>query len=83
MLKSTFSRYLILPIFLFSFLLHGNAKDIPAKSNQQIYDLASVLNTSEVEYLQKLLKDWQDSTSIEMAIVLDNSLEMKRFLNTL
>ena len=68
-------RVFLLHLFILLGVWMVNAKEIPAKSNLQVYDYAGILKPNEVEYLQKVLKDWQDSTSIEMAIVIDESLE--------
>ncbi|NBU36275.1 MAG: TPM domain-containing protein [Bacteroidetes bacterium] len=75
MFNISLKRVFLLPFLILTCVWIVNAKEIPAKSNIQVYDYAGVLNPGEVENLQKILKDWQDSTSIEMAIIIDNSLE--------
>jgi len=51
------------------------ARNIPPKEASQVYDLAGILQPGEREAIQQTLKDWRDSTSIEMAVVIDASLE--------
>lgn len=76
MLPSSYRRVLFLSSLLLLSIISAHAKEIPAKSNNvQVYDFAGVLSADEAAYLQKNLRDWQDSTSIEMAIVIDKSLE--------
>lgn len=75
MFQFSFKRVLLLFVFTIVGVYYGHAKEIPAKSTLQVYDFAGILKPNEIEYLQKTLKDWQDSTSIEMAVVVDKSLE--------
>lgn len=75
MFQFSFKRILLLYLFIIIGVYYGNAKEIPTKSTLQVYDYAGILQPNEVEYLQKILKDWQDSTSIEMAVIIDKSLE--------
>ena len=71
MFQFSFKRFLLLHLFIIIGVYYGNAKEIPAKSTLQVYDYAGILKPNEVEFLQKTLKDWQDSTSIEMAVSLN------------
>ncbi|MFN5089876.1 MAG: TPM domain-containing protein, partial [Bacteroidota bacterium] len=75
MFQYSFKRFLLLHLFIIIGVYYGNAKEIPTKSTLQVYDYAGILKPNEVEILQRALKDWQDSTSIEMAVVIDKSLE--------
>jgi len=75
MFQYSFKRFLLLHLFIIIGVYYGNAKEIPTKSTLQVYDYAGILKLNEVEILQRALKDWQDSTSIEMAVVIDKSLE--------
>lgn len=51
------------------------AKDIPAKSNLFVNDYANALSAGEVSALETKLKGYYDSTSTQIAIVIENSLE--------
>ncbi|MFY8020266.1 MAG: TPM domain-containing protein [Bacteroidia bacterium] len=53
------------------------AKDIPASPNppRLVNDFAGVLDASQVENLESKLKAYNDSTSTQVAIVIENSLE--------
>jgi uncharacterized protein len=75
MFQFSIKRFLLLHLFIIIGVYYANAKEIPTKSTLQVYDYAGILKPNEVEFLQKALKDWQDSTSIEMAVVIDKSLE--------
>jgi uncharacterized protein len=64
----------------FLFLLIGFsvfAKDIPASPNppRLVSDFAGVLDASQVQNLEAKLKAYNDSTSTQVAIVIENSLE--------
>lgn len=64
--------------FSLGFLLiaaYAFAKEIPAKSNRLVNDYANVLSTSEVNALETKLRGYYDSTSTQIAVVLENSLE--------
>lgn len=67
--------FYFLPFFFSLSAAISFAKEIPVKANIQVYDFAGVLAPGESEMIQKALKDWQDSTSIEMAVIIDASLE--------
>jgi len=70
------ARYLIL--FLFSYLTTGAfAKDIPAKPNppQIVNDYAGMLNPEEKDALERKLVTYNDTTSTQIAVVLERSLE--------
>lgn len=51
------------------------AKEIPAKSNRLVNDYANVLSASEESALETKLRGYYDSTSTQIAIVVENSLE--------
>lgn len=64
--------------FVFGFLLLSVisfAKEIPAKSNRLVNDYANVLSASEVGALESKLRAYYDSTSTQIAVVIENSLE--------
>lgn len=60
--------YLLLSVISF-------AKDIPAKPNRLVNDYANVLSASEESALETKLRGYYDSTSTQIAIVVENSLE--------
>lgn len=65
-------------VFAFWFLflsVISFAKEIPAKSNRLVNDYANVLSASEVSALETKLRGYYDSTSTQIAVVLENSLE--------
>ena len=51
------------------------AKDIPAKSNKLVNDYAGALSASEVNALETKLSGYYDTTSTQIAVVIENSLE--------
>jgi uncharacterized protein len=51
------------------------AKEIPAKSKELVNDYAGVLSSEEKAMLERKLVAYFDSTSTQIAIVLENSLE--------
>ena len=67
---------LLVAFALFSLTSYATfAKDIPAKSNRFVNDYANALSASEVSALETKLKGYYDSTSTQIAIVIENSLE--------
>lgn len=65
-------------VFVFGFLflsVISFAKDIPAKSNRLVNDYANVLSASEESALETKLRGYYDSTSTQIAVVFENSLE--------
>jgi uncharacterized protein len=65
-----FFWFLLFPLFI-------NAKEIPKQSNppRLVYDFAGVLNSEEIKQLERKLLLYEDSTSNQFAIVIENSLE--------
>ncbi len=65
-----FFWFLLVPLFI-------NAKEIPKQSNppRLVYDFAGVLNSEEINQLERKLLLYEDSTSNQFAIVIENSLE--------
>ena len=51
------------------------AKEVPPKSGKLVNDYAGVLNRAEVNDLERRLVAYDNSTSSQMAIVIENSLE--------
>jgi len=64
-------------LLLFSFLLVTGlqAKLVPPKSNTIVTDYAGVLNESEKARLERKLVQYDDSSSTQIAVVLDKSLQ--------
>jgi uncharacterized protein len=52
-----------------------NAKEVPAKSGKLVNDYANVLSAEEENALEQKLVAYFDSTSTQIAIVLENSLD--------
>ncbi len=53
----------------------ADAKEIPAKSNKLVNDYANVLSAEEENALEQKLVAYFDSTSTQIAIVIENSLD--------
>ena len=51
------------------------AKDVPPVTKKFVNDYAGVLSADDAQYLEQKLKGYFDSTSTQMVIVLENSLE--------
>lgn len=71
-------KYLFLFIYLFSSLLAWaqNNQDIPPRPNppRLVNDLAGVLNSEEKQALEQKLKNYNDSTSTQIAVVTVKSI---------
>ena len=64
--------------FLFLFLslpFWLNAKEVPPKSAKLVNDFAGVLNRAELNDLERRMVAFDDSTSTQIAVVIENSLE--------
>lgn len=74
-LEGNLMHKLLIGILLFPLLLV--AKEIPKQSNppRLVNDYAGVLNSEEISQLEKKLLLYEDSTSNQFAIVIENSLE--------
>ncbi len=66
---------LLLTFFAFLFSLSLQAKDIPPKSNTLVTDYVRLLSPSDREALERKLVAYDDSTSTQIAIVIERSLE--------
>jgi uncharacterized protein len=55
--------------------MDSSAKDIPAKSTKLVNDYANILTTEERNALEQKLVAYFDSTSTQIAVVIENSLE--------
>ena len=69
-MKNTF---LIIVISLFSFF--GYSQNFPAKPNQLVNDYTKTLSTEQVASLEQKLVAFSDSTSIQVAVVMIQSLD--------
>jgi uncharacterized protein len=74
-IRSACFRLFVVSILFASINFSAFAKDIPAKSNRLVNDYANVLSASEVAALESKLLAYYDSTSTQIAVVIENSLE--------
>lgn len=75
-LKKLFSESRIfLVAVILGLSLHSWAKDIPAKSNRLVNDYVQILSAEENNALERKLEAYYDSTSTQIAIVIERSLE--------
>ena len=68
-------RFLIASIFLFIVSFGSLGTEIPKKEKKLVYDIANVLNASEEDRLEQKLRAYKDSSSTQIVIYLDNTLE--------
>ena len=61
--------------FVFIGVLSSSAKDLPAKSNRLVNDYAQVLSAEETNALEQKLEAYNDSTSTQIAIVIERTLD--------
>lgn len=72
--KGIYAKLVLAFGFLFLSVI-SFAKEIPAKSNRLVNDYANVLSEQEKALLEQKLKLYDDSTSNQIAIVIERSLE--------
>jgi uncharacterized protein len=72
--KGIYAKLVLAFGFLFLSVI-SFAKEIPAKSNRLVNDYANVLSASEESALESKLRGYYDTTSTQIAVVLENSLE--------
>jgi len=72
--KGIYAKLVLAFGFLFLSVI-SFAKEIPAKSNRLVNDYANVLSASEESALETKLRGYYDTTSTQIAVVLENSLE--------
>ncbi|MBC7654771.1 MAG: TPM domain-containing protein [Oligoflexus sp.] len=65
--------FLIVCLGLFSFI--GFSQNFPAKPNKLVNDFTNTLNSTQIANLEKKLVAFDDSTSIQVSVVLIQSLE--------
>jgi len=70
-------KSLLLLFYLFGFFGFSLAKDIPSTPNppRLVNDYAGVLNSGEQNALEQKLVAYFDTTSTQIAVVIENSLE--------
>lgn len=62
-------------LFLWAFAGGLPAKQIPTKEKKLVYDFSGVLSTNQIKSLEQKLVQFSDSSSNQIAVVLDPSLE--------
>lgn len=73
-LKSTIRIFSLMALIIFTTVV-GFTKDIPTKSTKLVNDYVGALSASEVNALETKLSGYYDTTSTQIAIVIENSLE--------
>lgn len=68
-------NFLSIIFFLVSAINVLQAKEIPARSNRLVNDYVGIMNTSEIAQLESKLVQFYDSTSTQIAIVVESSLD--------
>lgn len=71
---AAFRLFVVFTLFTIT-TLSAFAKDVPAKSNRLVNDYTNTLSASEVSALETKLRGYYDSTSTQIAVVIENSLE--------
>jgi uncharacterized protein len=69
------SRAICLVLLLFSFHLTKAQKPVPELWSQRVHDEAKVLSASVVDQLEMQLKEYEDSTTNQIAILIISSLD--------
>lgn len=67
--------FFLLPIFFFGLSSAIQAKDIPPRSNTVVTDYIRLLSAGERNALERKLVAYDDSTSTQIAVVIDRTLE--------
>lgn len=68
-------KILVFGLALLGWLAIAEAKEVPARPTTLVNDYAQLLGGNEVFALEKKLRAYNDSTSTQIAIVIDRSLE--------
>lgn len=68
-------RYSLFFVLIFSFVGSLSAKQIPPKSDQLVNDYINLLSRSQQQRLENKLVAYDDSTSTQISIVIERSLE--------
>lgn len=74
-MKSTFHKLGLIFCLLLGFQLSLHAKQIPPKSDQLVTDYIGLLSSNERLQLERKLVAYDDTSSTQIAIVIENSLE--------
>lgn len=74
-MRSAFHKLGLILCLLLSFQLSLHAKQIPPKSNQLVTDYIGLLSSNERLQLERKLVAYDDTSSTQIAIVIENSLE--------
>lgn len=69
------SKVLLWFLVATSTLLTVSAKEIPAKANKLVNDFAGVLSSTDNSLLEAKLRGYEDTTSTQIAIVIEQSLD--------
>lgn len=77
---AAFRLFVVFTLFTIT-TLSAFAKDIPAKSNRLVNDYANVLSKEDIELLEQKLKSYDDSTSNQIAIVIERTLDGEDLFN--
>ncbi|GAB5555031.1 MAG: hypothetical protein Sapg2KO_46220 [Saprospiraceae bacterium] len=74
-MKSTFLKLSVLLCLLLPFQVTVFAKQVPPKSNQLVTDYIGLLSSTERLQLERKLVAYDDTSSTQIAVVIENSLE--------
>ncbi|SUJ13929.1 Domain of uncharacterised function (DUF477) [Sphingobacterium spiritivorum] len=72
-IKKAYLRSMFLFSLFFMLLLRAGAQDFPATPNRLVNDYTSTLNSTQVQELERKLLAFEDSTSIQIAVVVMNT----------
>ncbi|MGJ1262842.1 TPM domain-containing protein [Sphingobacterium spiritivorum] len=72
-IKKAYLRSMFLLSLFFMLLLRAGAQDFPATPNRLVNDYTSTLNSTQVQELERKLLAFEDSTSIQIAVVVMNT----------
>lgn len=67
------NHWFTLLFMLFGFTLTTEAKQTPLKYSNYVNDYAGVLSGQELEYLNKLFKEFEDSVGAQIAVAIENT----------
>ncbi|MGJ1433132.1 TPM domain-containing protein [Sphingobacterium spiritivorum] len=72
-IKKAYLRSMFLLSLFFMLLLRAGAQDFPATPNRLVNDYTNTLNSTQVQELERKLLAFEDSTSIQIAVVVMNT----------
>lgn len=73
-IKKAYLRSMFLLSLFFMLLLRAGAQDFPATPNRLVNDYTNTLNSTQVQELERKLLAFEDSTSIQIAVVVMNTI---------